>query len=90
MINRDDLALAWLRKAESDLTTIGAAIDAGALDTACFHGQQAVESGIGHAGKQVVDRIVALPQVLKRQVDAVASGILAQVAEDVGKLHSNA
>ena len=46
MINRDDLALAWLRKAESDLTTIGAAIDAGALDTACFHGQQAVEKAL--------------------------------------------
>jgi HEPN domain-containing protein len=40
----DDLVRDWLRKAESDLTALDLAVSAGAaLDTACFHAQQAAE-----------------------------------------------
>jgi len=44
MKERLDLVRAWIRKAESDLTALELAIAAGkALDTACFHAQQASE-----------------------------------------------
>lgn len=44
MKRRADLVQGWLRKAESDLTNAGMCLDAGqALDTACFHAQQAAE-----------------------------------------------
>ncbi len=39
-----DLVRGWLRKAESDLTSAELCLDAGkALDTVCFHAQQAAE-----------------------------------------------
>ena len=39
-----DLVRGWLRKAESDLTSAGLCLGAGeALDTVCFHAQQAAE-----------------------------------------------
>jgi len=44
MKRKADLVQGWLRKAESDLTNSGMCLDAGqALDTACFHAQQAAE-----------------------------------------------
>ena len=44
MKRRADLVQGWLRKAKSDLTNAGMCLDAGqALDTACFHAQQAAE-----------------------------------------------
>ena len=44
MKNQADLVSGWIRKAESDLTNVQLCIDAGqALDTACFHAQQAAE-----------------------------------------------
>jgi len=47
MKRRADLVLGWFRKAESDLTNAGMCLDAGqALDTACFHAQQAAEKYI--------------------------------------------
>ena len=46
MKRRDDLVDGWLRKAENDLLTLGAAIDVGAYDTACFHAQQAAEKAL--------------------------------------------
>lgn len=47
MKTRADLVRGWLRKAESDLTVAGMCLDAGqALDTACFHAQQAAEKSI--------------------------------------------
>jgi HEPN domain-containing protein len=47
MKRRADLVQGWLRKAESDLTNAGMCLDAGqALDTACFHAQQAAEKYI--------------------------------------------
>lgn len=42
-----DLVKGWLRKAESDLTNAELCLEAGqALDTACFHAQQAAEKSI--------------------------------------------
>jgi len=44
MKERLDLVRAWIRKAENDLTALRLALGAGqALDTACFHAQQAAE-----------------------------------------------
>ena len=44
MKSKADLVKSWLRKAESDLTNAGLCISAEqALDTACFHAQQAAE-----------------------------------------------
>ena len=44
MKERRDLVRSWLRKAESDLGPATLAVDAeAALDTACFHAQQAAE-----------------------------------------------
>lgn len=44
MKTQADLVKGWLRKAESDLTASNLCIAQGqALDTACFHAQQAVE-----------------------------------------------
>jgi len=42
-----DVALAWLRKADSDLANAGLCLAAGqSLDTACFHCQQAAEKSL--------------------------------------------
>lgn len=41
-----DLVRDWLRKAESDLKTLEAAIGVEAFDTACFHAQQASEKAL--------------------------------------------
>ena len=42
-----DVALAWLRKADSDLANAELCLAAGkALDTACFHCQQAAEKSL--------------------------------------------
>lgn len=47
MRTRADLVRGWLLKAESDLTNAGMCLVAGqALDTACFHAQQAAEKYI--------------------------------------------
>jgi HEPN domain-containing protein len=47
MKTKADLVRGWLRKAESDLTNAGLCLSAGqALDTACFHAQQAAEKYI--------------------------------------------
>jgi HEPN domain-containing protein len=43
MKERHDLARGWLRKAESDIVAMDASFDAGSLDSAAFHAQQAVE-----------------------------------------------
>src|SRR6478672_10821388 len=44
MKDRRDLVIGWLRKADSDLNVLELAINANtALDTACFHAQQAAE-----------------------------------------------
>ena len=44
MRNRQDLVEGWIRKAESDLANAALCIERGiALDTACFHSQQAAE-----------------------------------------------
>ncbi|MDO9541139.1 MAG: HEPN domain-containing protein [Kiritimatiellia bacterium] len=44
MKNHDDLARAWWRKGESDLTNARMCLAANqVLDTACFHAQQAAE-----------------------------------------------
>ena len=44
MKNHDDLAHAWWRKGESDLTNVRMCLAANqVLDTACFHAQQAAE-----------------------------------------------
>jgi uncharacterized protein len=39
-----ELARGWLRKASSDIVSVDATIQAGALDSACFHAQQACAS----------------------------------------------
>ena len=47
MKSKDDLVRGRLRKAESDLASAGLCLSAGeALDTACFHAQQAAEKCI--------------------------------------------
>jgi len=38
-----DLVRGWLRKSRSDALAMRASLEAGALDAACFHAQQAVE-----------------------------------------------
>lgn len=44
MKNHDDLARAWWHKGDSDLTNARMCLEANrALDTACFHAQQAAE-----------------------------------------------
>jgi HEPN domain-containing protein len=43
MKEKADVVRGWLRKAASDFTSIGATIQAGSLDAACFHAQQAAE-----------------------------------------------
>jgi HEPN domain-containing protein len=44
MKSQTDLVSGWIRKAESDLANLQLCIDADqALDTACFHAQQAAE-----------------------------------------------
>ena len=44
MKNHEDLARGWWRKGDSDLANAQMCLDAGrALDTACFHAQQAAE-----------------------------------------------
>jgi HEPN domain-containing protein len=44
MKDQSDLVAGWIRKADSDLTGARLCIEAGqALDTACFHAQQAAE-----------------------------------------------
>ena len=40
---RNDLVRGWLRKAFSDVVAMDASLNAGALDAACFHAQQAAE-----------------------------------------------
>ena len=40
---RNDLVRGWLRKASSDVVAMDASLNAGALDAACFHAQQAAE-----------------------------------------------
>jgi HEPN domain-containing protein len=47
MKTKADLVRGWLLKAESDLANAGMCLAAGqALDTACFHAQQAAEKSI--------------------------------------------
>ena len=47
MKNDRDVALGWLRKADSDLANAKLCLAAGkSLDTACFHCQQAVEKSL--------------------------------------------
>jgi len=42
-----DVAVGWMRKAQSDLTNAELCLSAGkALDTACFHCQQAAEKAL--------------------------------------------
>ncbi len=43
MSGNADLVRGWLLKAQSDLTALKASRRPGALDAACFHGQQAAE-----------------------------------------------
>jgi HEPN domain-containing protein len=43
MKGKSDLVRGWLRKAASDLVAMRASAQAGALDAACFHAQQAAE-----------------------------------------------
>jgi HEPN domain-containing protein len=43
MKEKTDLTRGWLRRAASDLIALDASLDAGALDAACFHAQQAAE-----------------------------------------------
>ena len=43
MKDRSDLVAGLVRKAESDLLAMNASLNAGALDAACFHAQQAAE-----------------------------------------------
>ncbi len=55
MKEKGDLIRGWLRKALSDTTAMEASLNAGALDAACFHAQQAAEkylkSFLIHAGR---------------------------------------
>jgi len=43
MKKKTDLVRGWLRKAQSDMVAMDASLNAGALDAACFHAQQAAE-----------------------------------------------
>ena len=43
MKDRAEAVQGWVRKAESDLIALDATLNAGALDAACFHAQQAAE-----------------------------------------------
>ncbi len=54
MKEKTELVRGWLRKASSDLLAMDASLNAGALDVACFHAQQAAEkylkAYLTHAG----------------------------------------
>jgi HEPN domain-containing protein len=43
MKEKTDLVRGWLRKAASDVVSMEATLEAGSLDGACFHAQQAAE-----------------------------------------------
>jgi HEPN domain-containing protein len=44
MKDKNELAKGWIRKAESDLTSVRRTLASeGPFDTACFHCQQAIE-----------------------------------------------
>lgn len=43
MREKADVTRGWLRKAASDVTAMEASFQAGSLDAACFHAQQAAE-----------------------------------------------
>ena len=70
MKDRADLVAGLIRKAESDLLAMNASRDAGALDAACFHAQQAAEKalkalfqrrGADAWGHLLADLVSALP-----------------------------
>lgn len=57
MKTKADLVKGWILKAESDLTNARLCLSAGqALDTACFHAQQANESRLPGQGLEDVER----------------------------------
>src|SRR5580658_7096398 len=69
MKNNHDVALGWLRKADSDLKNAELCLTADeALDTACFHCQQAAEKALKAF---LIDRSLnfALVHDLKRLLD---------------------
>ena len=73
MKDRRDLVRGWLRKADSDLVAATLALDAeAALDTSCFHAQQAAEKllkayllafGVDFPFTHNLTRLLALCQV---------------------------
>ncbi len=56
MKDTSDVVRGWLRKADSDLVALAATLNAGSLDAACFHAQQAAEkylkAYLTHAGAE--------------------------------------
>lgn len=84
MKDRDDLVRGWLRKAESDLVALDATLEAGALDSACFHAQQAAEkllkAYLDHNGIEFpfTHNLAKLVELCE-EVDPAFSGLLSTV-----------
>jgi HEPN domain-containing protein len=72
MKDRSDLVAGMVRKAESDLLAMNASRDAGALDAACFHAQQAAEK---YLKSFLASKDVAFPHThnLSKLLDACAA-----------------
>ena len=58
MKGQPDLVRGWLRKAASDLVAMRASAQAGSLDAACFHAQQAAEK---YLKAYLIDQNQAVP-----------------------------
>ena len=72
MKDRADLVAGLVRKAESDLLAMNASLNAGALDAACFHAQQAAEK---YLKSFLASKDVAFPHThnLSKLLDACAA-----------------
>ena len=86
MKNRADLTRGWLRKARSDVIAVDACLSAGALDSACFHAQQAAEkylkaflthSGIKFPFTHNLSKLVELCSGLDSSFQTVAPVVIA-------------
>ena len=87
MKDRGDLVAGLIRKAESDLLAMTASLEAGAVDAACFHAQQAAEK---YLKSFLAAKDMAFPHThnLSKRLDACAAidASLGQLSEIVAPL----
>lgn len=88
MKDRPDLVRGWLRKADSDLANLGLCIENNkALDTACFHAQQAAEKALK---AYLISKGVEFPRVhsleMLLRVCAEQDAAFSQILDDAALL----